>query len=156
MPEPTSEPDDLQELDPELEPDPDADHHARPTPSHAALVFAGGFLGVLARAALLDAAPSPPGAFPWTLAALNLAGSAVLALLVVRVLDPRPHEVGLRLLLATGLVGGFTTYSSLVSVAIVAGHRGHVGVAVATLLGTSVGGALLAMACTRAARVARR
>jgi|ERR1039458_1758709 CrcB protein len=131
-------------LDPEVEPAPDAAHHARATLPHALVVFVGGALGTLARDLLLRWHPATPNGFPWTLACLNVAGAAALGAVVARVLDPRPTRVELRLFFATGLLGGFTTYSSLVSAAIVTSHRGHVGVAVATLLGTAGVGVLAA------------
>ena len=141
--------DGLAGLDPEVEPAPDAAHRARPTALHAAIVAAGGALGTLARDGLLRAAPAAPGGFPWTLAVLNVAGAALLGVLVARVIDPRPRAVGLRLFLATGLLGGFTTYSSLVAASIVLGHQGHVATAVAALCGTAVVGVVAAYLASR-------
>jgi CrcB protein len=127
-------------LDPELEPDPDPSHHARPTLPHAGLVAAGGILGTLGRDLLLRAMPSSPYSIPWTLMSLNVVGAAALGALAARVLDPRPSAVGRRLFFATGLLGGFTTYSSLVSVSVVAGHHNHLDVGLVSLLATSVVG----------------
>jgi fluoride exporter len=137
--------DEPQGLDPEVEPDPAPGRHARPTPAHALLVFVGGATGVLARDGLLHLAPTTRDAIPWMLLALNVVGSALLGLLVTRVLDPRPDLVAPRLLLATGLLGGFTTYSSLVSAAIVQGHDGHLANGFVTLLATSVVGVAAAI-----------
>jgi CrcB protein len=146
-------PAELVDLDPEVEPAPDATHPARPTLPHACIVFAGGALGVLARDLLLRAAPASPTAIPWMLVAINLVGTITLGLVVAHVLDPRPHIVTLRLLLATGILGGFTTYSSLVSAAIIAGHDGHAGVALAIILGTPVAGVLCAYVASTRRRV---
>jgi CrcB protein len=131
-------------LDPEEEPDPDPLHHARPTLPHAFFVAAGGILGVLARDLLLRAVPPSPFAVPWMLVGVNLAGAAALGLLASRFLDPDPRAVGRRLFLATGLLGGFTTYSSLVSASVVDGHHNHLDVAFVTLLATSVVGVAVA------------
>jgi fluoride exporter len=125
--------------DPELEPAAAA-HHARPSLLHALAVLCGGALGTLARDLLLRAEPAARTSIPWMLVALNLVGAALLGLVVARVLDPRPSAVSLRLFVATGLLGGFTTYSSLVSAAVVSQHDGHAGVAVLTLLGTAIVG----------------
>jgi CrcB protein len=138
------EDDDVLGLDPEVEPAPDASHPARPTLPHGVLVAAGGALGTLGRDLLVRWHPASPNSFPWTLAALNVAGAALLGLLVARVLDPHASRVGLRLFMATGFLGGFTTYSSLVSAAVVSGHDGCLGIAIATLLGTAVAGVLAA------------
>ena len=85
------------------------------TPSAIALVFAGGSLGVLARA-WLDQAFSAGSGFPATTFAINVIGALALAILIetlaVRGSDAG-HRRALRLLLGTGVLGGFTTYSAL-------------------------------------------
>lgn len=131
---------DLLGLDPEVEPAPDATHHARPTLPHAGLVALGGAFGTVARDGLLHLSPARHDGVPWMLVALNVVGAALLGLLVARVLDLRPAAVGVRLLCATGLLGGFTTYSSLVVAALLLEHTGHPAVAAVTLLGTLVVG----------------
>jgi CrcB protein len=153
--EPPFDEPDLLGLDPEVEPDPDGLHHARPSLPHGLVVYAGGAAGVLARYELLALAPVGRDAVPWTLLVLNVVGAALLGLVVRRVLEPRPYNANLRLLLATGLLGGFTTYSSLVSAAVVQGHDGHVGGAVVTLLVTSVVGVAAAWAASRPPRTGR-
>jgi len=138
--DPPLDDDEVYGLDPELEPAFDPAHRARPTAAHGAAVLVGGAIGTLARDLLLRAAPAAHLGFPWTLVSLNLVGAAALGLLVARVLDPHPHRVELRLFLATGVLGGFTTYSSLVSASIVLGHNGHLAAGFATMLGTSLVG----------------
>jgi CrcB protein len=135
-------PDDEDRLgpDPEVEPATDARSVPHPTAAHAAAVLAGGMLGTLGRDLLLRAAPARGLAVPWMLIGLNLVGAALLGVVVARVLDPRPERVELRLFVATGLLGGFTTYSSLVSAAIVRGHNDALGTAFLTLLGTAAVG----------------
>lgn len=136
-------------LDPELEPDLDATHRARPTLPHAVVVFVGGSLGVFARDALVRATTTTANSVPWMLLGINVLGAAVLGFVVANVLDPRPHAISLRLLLATGLLGGFTTYSSLVSAAIVAGHDHRVGNALVIIVGTSIVGVAVAAVASR-------
>lgn len=139
-------------LDPEQEPDPDQFHHARPTLPHACLVAVGGFLGVLARDLLLRAVPPAPYSVPWMLMGLNVVGAAALGVLASRFLDPHPRAVGRRLFCATGFLGGFTTYSSLVSASVVDGHSNHLDVAFVTLLATSVVGVAAAWLAGRSRR----
>ena len=78
-------------------------------------MFLGGTLGVLARAALDRSFPPGPG-FPATTFAINVAGALALAVLI-ETLALRGQDAGrrrnVRLLLGTGLLGGFTTYSAL-------------------------------------------
>jgi CrcB protein len=77
-------------------------------------VFLGGALGTAARAALVATVPSPP-TWPVTVFAVNVIGSLLLGALV-GTLGRRPATArgrSLRLLLGTGMLGGFTTYSAL-------------------------------------------
>lgn len=83
-------------------------------PRLLALVFLGGAAGTAVRAAIEGAAPTPPGSWPWATFGINLIGAFLLGLLL-ETLARREALVGAgrgaRLLLGTGLLGGFTTYS---------------------------------------------
>lgn len=79
------------------------------------VIFVGGGLGTLARAVLEDAAPARPGAVPWTTLAINVVGSLLLGLLLETLARTGPDEGWrrtARLGLGTGVLGGFTTYST--------------------------------------------
>ncbi len=76
----------------------------------------------------------------WTIAAINVAGSFLLGLLVGTDLS---EEV--RTGLGVGFLGGFTTLSTLTVTTVMEADDGRTGVAVAYLL-VSVGGGLLAAA----------
>jgi fluoride exporter len=78
----------------------------RLAPADLALVFAGGALGTLARAAVATAVPS--GSWPWSTLTVNLLGTALLTVLVVRA----PAARRMRILFGTGALGAFTTYSA--------------------------------------------
>lgn len=74
-----------------------------------ALVAVGGFAGAVSR---WGVALALPAAFPWGTLAVNVAGSLLLGALVA---DGRFGEwlpAGARLLLATGFLSSFTTYST--------------------------------------------
>lgn len=81
----------------------------------AALVAAGGTIGTAARAVVSRAIPHL-GGVPVGILAINLAGAYLLGLLL-EVLSRLGPDTGrrrhLRLLLGTGVLGGFTTYSAL-------------------------------------------
>ncbi|MBB0232771.1 chromosome condensation protein CrcB [Streptomyces calidiresistens] len=86
---------------------------ARPAPRWPlvlAVVALGGALGALARYAVSLAWPTPEGAFPSALLAVNVLGSALIGALVPLVTDRAAHPL-LRPFLGTGLLGGFTTFS---------------------------------------------
>jgi fluoride exporter len=82
-----------------------------PNPRTVGLVAVGGATGTLARYLLTELVPGGPVV---TLA-INVLGAFALAVLLERVARSRRHARGaaLRLLLGTGLLGGFTTYSAL-------------------------------------------
>ena len=73
-----------------------------------AAIFAGGFAGAIARVALAESAAADPAQWPWATFVANVAGALVLGYVAERVRDRRS-----RLLLATGLCGALTTFSTL-------------------------------------------
>jgi CrcB protein len=76
------------------------------------LVGLGGMLGALARYGLSAAWPAGVSAFPWATLTINLTGSLVLGV-VMSVLTHRSGRLGhLRIFLATGFLGGYTTFST--------------------------------------------
>jgi len=93
----------------------------------ALLVFVGGGLGALLRylAGLLAQGPL-------TTLAINVSGSFAIGLLVAIPAGP------LRLFLAVGLLGGFTTFSAFSLDTIQLWQRGQAGLALAYVLGTTI------------------
>ena len=83
-----------------------------PVPLRLALVVAGGAIGTTARLGLGLALPAPSGhglaAVPWATLIANVVGAFLIGVLAVRL--PGAHAV--RVLLGTGVLGGFTTYSA--------------------------------------------
>ena len=113
-----------------------------PIPVGILVVAVGGALGAVARGALLDQWSAAPGTFPWTVFAINVGGSMLLATLPAIELVRRTSW--LPLFLGTGMLGGFTTMST----AAVGSYdlRHHTALAAAYLFGTlaaAIGGVLL-------------
>jgi len=120
------------------------------------LVFVGGAVGTGAREALALAFPAPPGGFPTTILLINVAGAFVLGVLLETLSRSGPDEGNsrrLRLLLGTGVLGGFTTYSAFAAdsavllqgapiVAVLYVAATLVAGLVASILGIAAGGAL--------------
>ena len=104
----------------------------------AGLVFVGGAVGTGARSAISDAVPNALGV-PVAVLGINLLGAFLLGLLLERLVragaDDGPRR-DLRLLVGTGVLGGFTTYSALAADTITLLSDGHAGRAVAYALGT--------------------
>jgi len=89
----------------------------RPTLMLGLLVLCGATIGTLARASLSDAFPHSTGAWPWTTFWINLAGSFVLGALLESLALAGADEGWrrtARLGFGTGVLGGFTTYSTFV------------------------------------------
>jgi CrcB protein len=70
----------------------------------------GGFLGTLLRYAVTLLIK--PGTFPAATFLINVTGSFILGLVIGYTLKFSPAESNLRLFLATGFCGGFTTFST--------------------------------------------
>jgi CrcB protein len=118
------------------------------------LVFLGGCVGVLMRAVLSDQV-AVGSTFPWTTLGINISGAFALSVLIEG-LALRGSDVGhrrrARLLVGTGLLGGFTTYSTLALQADDLLRAGQVTLAFAYALGTVVLGfaaSLAGIAITR-------
>lgn len=71
------------------------------------LVAGGGVIGAAARWGAGEMVPRDLGEFPWTTLLVNLVGCALIGICVRRIRDRE-----LWLLLVTGGLGGFTTFSS--------------------------------------------
>ena len=76
-----------------------------------AAIAIGGMLGASARHGLELAWPAASGQLPWATLATNLAGCALIGLLMVHVATGAPHPL-LRPFLGVGVLGGFTTFST--------------------------------------------
>lgn len=76
------------------------------------VIAAGGALGAAGRYLLGQAWPSQPGAFPLTTLTINVVGCALIGVLMVLVSDVWTGQRLLRPFLGTGLLGGFTTFST--------------------------------------------
>ncbi len=119
MTDPTATTDNVElPIDPDLDLDEAAHGEPRPVhlrPAYLALVFAGGTVGVAAREALTLAFP-PIDGIPYTIFGINVVGAFLLGVLLDALARRGPdhgHRRALRLLFGAGVIGGFTTYSTL-------------------------------------------
>lgn len=105
-------------------------------------MFTGGGGGALLRHGvnLLSAQLGGPG-FPWGTLAINVAGSALMGVVAGALTTPGTPW---RLFLATGVLGGFTTFSAFSLEAATLVERGQTGAALA-YAGVSVGLAVAAL-----------
>lgn len=122
-----------------------------------ALVAIGGAAGTLARHGIAEAL-DPDQLFPWATFLVNVTGSfalgALLAVLLVR--DHSAPANRLRLLLGTGFLGGYTTYSALAVEADTLLRDDHLALGLVYAIGSVVAGLVAAFAGIAAARTVVR
>lgn len=81
-------------------------------PVRLVLIAIGGGLGSIARFYAGEQWPDEQHAIPLTTLAINLLGSFLLGLLIVAVTETWPAHPLVRPFLGTGVLGGFTTFST--------------------------------------------
>ncbi|MFF6785112.1 fluoride efflux transporter CrcB [Streptomyces sp. NPDC012510] len=77
-----------------------------------AVVSLGGGIGATARYGASLLWPAQPGGFPWTTFWVNVVGCSVIGLLMVVITDIRAVHRLVRPFFGTGVLGGFTTFST--------------------------------------------
>ena len=78
-----------------------------------AAVFAGGFVGAIARAGVGEALATGGPGWPWATFAVNLAGAFALGYFATRLQERLPLSAYRRPLLGTGFCGALTTFSTV-------------------------------------------
>jgi CrcB protein len=78
-----------------------------------AAIFVGGFIGALARAALVEALPHTSAQWPWATFSANVAGAFALGYFTTRLQERLPLSAYRRPLLGTGVCGALTTFSTM-------------------------------------------
>lgn len=103
-----------------------------------AVVALGGAIGACARYGAGLLWPTPHGAFPWTTLLINTVGCAVIGVFMTVITELRSVHRLVRPFFGTGVLGGFTTFSTYtVDIQrLIAG--GHAGTALAYLAGTAL------------------
>ena len=117
----------------------------------ALAVAAGGALGALLRWTLTTGWTSAPGTIAWSVLLINVVGSALLGVVTVVAACRLPHRPMVVAFLGTGLLGGFTTFSTVMVLSLQLAYEGHPWVAsLQVLLNVllSVLAAVVAMFCT--------
>jgi CrcB protein len=126
-------------------------HLRRTAPDVLAAIALGGMVGASGRYGMGRWLPTTPDRFPWATFWTNLAGSFLLGLLLVLLLEHLPPTRLLRPFLTTGILGAFTTMSTFqVETALLLDHD-HPSTAAAYLGASLVAGVALAWAGVRTA-----
>jgi CrcB protein len=112
-----------------------------------AAIFAGGFLGAIARAELAQALPAEDGQWPWATFLVNVAGAFLLGYFTTRLQERLPLSAYRRPLLGTGFCGALTTFATMQVELLQMLDAGHVTLAVAYgLISVAAGFAAVAVA----------
>ena len=115
----------------------------------------GGVLGALGRYGLAEALPHRVGTWHWAVLLVNLTGCLVLGVLAAAVFARHPDSAWLRPFLGTGVLGGYTTFSTFAVDAVQLTDAGRPGVAAAYVVASVVGGVLAAAAGVALGRAVR-
>lgn len=89
---------------------------ARRFPGEVRVLFAvavGGVLGAVARYGVSVAMPARTHGFPWWTFLVNVTGSGVLGVLLALMIERFPRGRLARALLGTGVIGAYTTFSTV-------------------------------------------
>lgn len=117
-------------------------------------IAGGGAVGAIARTALSRAFPPAAGSWPWVTFAINLAGAFMLGYFVTRLQERLPVSTLRRPLLATGLCGALTTFSTVQLEALEMIDRHRDGLALGYVAASVAGGyALVSIASAIVRRV---
>jgi fluoride exporter len=115
-------------------------------------VFIGGSLGAMLRYAFIVVFPSDPGRFPLTIFAENLTGALLLGL-AIGLFSSRPGpQFSLRPFFTTGILGSFTTFSTLSLDLVHLLDQGALWVAAIYAAASLIGGLAVALAGLSAGR----
>ena len=78
-----------------------------------AAIFAGGFIGAIARYGVTEALPTHPGEWPWATFTVNIVGAFLVGYFTTRLQERLPLSSYRRPFLGTGFCGGLTTFSTM-------------------------------------------
>ena len=90
-----------------------ASRMARLDRQELAAIFAGGFLGTIARAALAQGLAERPDRWPWATFIVNILGAFLLGYFATRLNERLPLTLYRRSFLGTGICGALTTFSTM-------------------------------------------
>jgi CrcB protein len=118
-------------------------------------IFAGGFVGAIARAELAQAIPYRVGQWPWATFIVNIVGACLLGYFTTRLQERLPVSAYRRPLLGTGLCGALTTFSTMQLELLRMLDADHIGMALAYGLVSVTAGFVAVAATTNLVRRAR-
>jgi CrcB protein len=138
--------------------DPDLDPMALRRPASSgqlpvvAVVALGGAIGACARYGMALAWPVAPDAFPWSTLLVNASGCAVIGVFMVLITEAWTAHRLVRPFFGTGVLGGFTTFSTYAVDIQRLVNGGHAATGLGYLVGTLVSAMVSVWAAAAATR----
>jgi CrcB protein len=120
------------------------------------VIAIGGAGGATARYAISRAEPVRAGTFPFTTFSINIAGALVLAVLLESLARRAIQSWWIRPFAAVGVLGGFTTFSTMCVEAMLLGRDGHVALGALYLIASAGAGVVVVIAGLRVAGLPSR
>jgi CrcB protein len=120
-----------------------------------AAIFAGGFVGAIARVELAEVLPVSTGGWPWATFIVNVAGAFAVGYFTTRLQERLPLSAYRRPLLGTGFCGGLTTFSTMQLELLQMLDRGLVALALAYAVVSIAAGFVAVAVATNIVRRAR-
>jgi fluoride exporter len=120
-----------------------------------AAIFAGGFVGAVARAEVAEALPTHRGTWPWATFVVNIVGAFVLGYATTRLQERLPLSAYRRPFVGTGVCGALTTFSTMQVEVLHMLDDDRAGLAVAYVGASIVAGFLAVAVATNLVRRAR-
>src|SRR3954470_5130734 len=109
-------------------------------PRELAAIFAGGFIGAIARAELGELLSAGGPGWPWATFIANIAGAFLLGYFATRLQERLPLSAYRRPFLGTGLCGALTTFSTMQIELLRMLDGGHIGLALGYATASIVAG----------------
>jgi fluoride exporter len=120
-----------------------------------AAIFAGGCVGALARAGLVEAWAPRAGQWPWATFVINVIGAFLLGYFATRLQERLPLSAYRRPFLGTGICGALTTFSTMQLELLRMLDHGRVGLTAAYAATSIVAGFVAIAAATNLVRRVR-
>jgi CrcB protein len=117
-----------------------------------AVIAVGGVLGTLGRYEVAQIIHVAKDSFPWATFWTNITGAFVLGAFVTLLVERFPSRHGVRAFFGTGVMGAYTTFSTMATETATLVKDGHAALGIEYLVGTIAAGTAVAYAGVRAAR----
>jgi fluoride exporter len=120
-----------------------------------AAIFAGGFIGAIARSALAEALAVRADQWPWATFAVNIAAALALGYFVTRLQERLPPYMYRHAFLATGICGALSTFSTMMVELLRMIDGAHFGLALGYAAASLTGGFTAVFIASKLVRRAR-